>query len=141
MNGVICAYKVVFPRQAGKNDRLAIKPTLLDNARLYITVAEDYEAKENVYEQKLPEGTAIAATYPNEVFITIVAVSLTKPASFEVSYFYEDRDNNTGEAIVEVIPKEPEGVDVFLILTIVLLIFVILIIIVIVCCYLKLQGE
>jgi len=106
VNGVICAYKVVFPRQAGKNDRLAIKPTLLDNAILYITVAEDYEAKENVYEQRLPAGTAIAATYPNEVFITIVAVSLTRPASFEVSYFYEDRDGSTGEVTVEAVPIE-----------------------------------
>jgi len=107
-------------------------------------VAKDYESMENVYEQKLPEGTAIAATWPNEVFVTLVATSLTRPARFEISYFYEDRDEY--EDVVVVVPEpiveeEEEGVDIFLVLTIVLLAFVVIIILVIVCCYIKLQSE
>lgn len=138
-SGKMCKYKLEFPQLAAEYDRLIIKAKAIDNAEIYAVQTLAYSSS-SYAETILAVDEAIMVQYPYLLYITVVSDFNDDPASFSISYWFEDRDPDaltdeekgvsvTGvEPVKEVVyEQEPlEESQTFLILVAVLAVLVII---------------
>lgn len=99
-NGMVCRYQLEFPYRAEIHDQVVVEVELMDNAIAYLVETESFDSKSPRQELLKESKATFTATYPNEVYLTVVADMSDKPAEWELNFSFNDRD---GEAIEKVL--------------------------------------
>ena len=89
--GAICRYKIEFPPRAAEYDRVVLKINSLEFAQVTAVQTLSYTS-ESYEELKLGVSDAILVHYPYVLYLIVASDFVTSPASFDISYWFEDRD-------------------------------------------------
>ena len=89
--GAMCKYSLEFPTLAAEYDRLIIRTKEVSNAKIYAVQTLAFSST-SYAETILGVDEAIMVQYPYSVYLTVVSDWTDKPASFTVSYWFDDRD-------------------------------------------------
>jgi hypothetical protein len=102
--GESCKYKIVFPSDAGRYDKIAVKVNELSNTRL-MTVDTDMYKSYKFKENEFSKGDIFTFEYPNILFAVFLTNNTNElPGDFDITYAYVDRNSTNfmeEDAIVE----------------------------------------
>ena len=81
-NGEICKYKVVFPRKAGHDDTIIVKPDKLH--QITMSTVDTYRYRSDNYtETILTPGESVTLKHPNVLFVMLMSdVTNSEAADF-----------------------------------------------------------
>ena len=90
----MCKYSLEFPTIAAEYDRLIVKTKEVSNAKVYAVQTLAFSS-DSYAEGILAENEAIMVHYPYSLFLVVMSETNEDPASFTVSYRFDNRDPAT----------------------------------------------
>ena len=98
---MVCRYQLEYPYRAEIHDQLIVEVALMDNAIAYLVETERFDSDSPRQELLKESKATFTATFPNKVYLTVVADMSDNPAEWELNFSYNDRDGDAIEAVLQ----------------------------------------